>query len=44
MLSSGGLSSPALLDEEGNFTGFDVVIGNPPCVTASRACLVWIRM
>ncbi len=23
---------PALLDEEGNFTGFDVVIGNPPYV------------
>ena len=21
---------PALLDEEGNFTGFDIIIGNPP--------------
>ena len=25
---------PALLDEDGNFTGFDVVIGNPPYVSA----------
>ena len=23
---------PALLDEEGNFTGFDIVIGNPPYI------------
>ncbi len=27
---------PALLDEEGNFTGFDVVIGNPPYVNISN--------
>ena len=25
---------PALLDDDGNFTGFDVVIGNPPYISA----------
>ena len=27
---------PALLDEEGNFTGFDIVIANPPYVDAKK--------
>lgn len=27
---------PALLDEEGNFTGFDIVIGNPPYIDIKR--------
>jgi len=27
---------PALLDEDGNFTGFDIVIGNPPYVNVSN--------
>ncbi len=27
---------PALLDENGNFTGFDVVIGNPPYISANE--------
>ena len=27
---------PALLDEDGNFTGFDIVIGNPPYVLINK--------
>ena len=27
---------PALLDEDGNFTGFDIIIGNPPYINANE--------